>query len=51
MNHSSENYLHIEPGAKIAQFILTKFETPNIVDVFHLDSNERVDRGCGGSGN
>ena len=31
MNHSKENHLHIEPGDKIVQFVLTRYETPEVV--------------------
>ena len=51
MNHSSENHLHIERGDKIALFILSKFETHNFVEVFHLDSTERGDRCFKSNGN
>ena len=33
MNHSTDNHLHIEPGGRIAQFILTRLETPEVVEV------------------
>ena len=51
MNHSKENHLHIEPGDKIGQFVLTRYETPEVVEVSHLDSTERGDKGFGSSRN
>ena len=31
MNHSKENHLHIELGDKIVQFVLTRYETPEVL--------------------
>ena len=51
MNHSMQNHLHIEPGDKIGQFILTRFDTPKIEEVFHIEPIERDKKGFGSSGN
>ena len=50
INHSTKEHLHTEPGDKFAQFILTKFDAPEIVEVFSLDGTERGDKGFGSSG-
>ena len=50
MNYSKENHLHIEPGDKIGQFVLTVYKTPEIVEVSHLDSTEKGYKGFGRSG-
>ena len=50
INHITKEHLHIEPGDKIAQFILTRFDAPEIVEVFSLDATERGDKGFGSSG-
>ena len=50
MNHSKENHLHIKPGDKIGQFVLTRYETPEVVEVSDLDSTERGDKGFCSSG-
>ena len=51
MNHSRENHLHIEPGDKIGQFVLTRYETLKVVEVTHIDSTARGDKRFGSSGN
>ena len=50
INHSTKEHLHIEPGDKIGQFILTKFDAPENVEVFSFDATERGDKGFGSSG-
>ena len=50
MNHSTQNHLHIEPGDKIGQFVLTRFETSKIVEVFQFESTERGGKGFRSSG-
>ena len=50
INHSTKEHLHIEPGDKIAQFILTKFDAPKIVGVFSLDATERGNKDFVSSG-
>ena len=50
INHSTKEHLHIELGDKIAQFILTKFDAPKIVEVFLLDATTRGDKDFGSSG-
>ena len=47
MNHSTNFKLIIEVGDKIAQFILTKVKSPDVVKVSELDSTAR---GSGGFG-
>ena len=50
INHSAQNHLHIELGDKIGQFILTRFETPEIVEVFQIEPTERGEKGFRSSG-
>ena len=45
MNHSTDNHLHIEPGDRIAQFILTRFETLEVAEVIDVDATSRGDKG------
>lgn len=40
MNHGQEN-LNINLGDRIAQFILTRYETPDVEEVDKLDSTSR----------
>ena len=47
MNHSTNFKLIIEVGDKIAQFILTRVKSPDVVEVNELDSTAR---GSGGFG-
>ena len=51
MNHSMQNHLHIEPGDEIGQFILNRFDIPEIEEVFHIEHTERGKKGFGSSGN
>ena len=50
MNHSSNCALNIESGNRIAQFILTRYGTPDIVEVTELDTTACVASGFGSSG-
>ena len=50
MNHSTVFELNIEVGDKIAQFILTRFESPDVVEVRELDSTARGSGGFGITG-
>ena len=50
MNHSSDFDLKTEAGNRIAQFILTRYETPDIVEVTKLDSTARDASDFGSSG-
>ena len=40
MNHSIDTHLHIESGDRITQFIMTRFETPELVKVVDFDATE-----------
>ena len=46
----SKDTLNITRGDHIAQFILTRYDTPDVVEVFDLDNTERGERGFGSSG-
>lgn len=48
-NHSNEWYT-FDPGDKVAQMIIMKHETPDMVQVNSLDETERGDNGFGSSG-
>ena len=50
MNHSTDFDLNIEVGDKSAQFILTRFESPDVVEVSELDSATRSSVGFGSTG-
>ena len=50
MNHSVETHLHIEPGDRIAQFIMSRFETHEFVEVVDVDATERGHGGLGSTG-
>ena len=50
MNHSTNSHLNIEQGDRIAQFILTKYETPDVIEVLEIDSTERGSDGFGSTG-
>ena len=50
MNHSSNCTLNIESDNRIAQFIFTRYGTPDIVEVTELDSTARGASGFGSSG-
>ena len=50
MNHNTVFELNIEVGDKIAQFILTRFESPDVVEVRELDSTARGSGGFGITG-
>ena len=41
----SKDLLNIARGNRIAQFILMRYETPDVVEVFDLDNNERGEEG------
>ena len=49
LNHSKDS-LNITRGDRIAQFILTRYETPDVVEEFDLDNTERGERGFGSTG-
>ena len=51
INHSRENHLHIEQSDKIGQFVLTRYETPKVVELTHTDSTARGDKDFGSSAN
>ena len=46
-NHSVDTHLHIEPRDLIAQFIMTRFETPELEEVVDVDATERGQEGFG----
>ena len=48
-NHSTET-LNIEAGNRIAQVVLTRYETPDIVEVNDLEQTSRASDGFGSSG-
>ena len=48
--HSTDFDLNIEVGDKTAQFILTSFESPDVVEVSELDSTARGSGGFGSTG-
>ena len=50
MNHNTDNHLHIKPGDRMAQFILTRFETSEVVEVIDVDATSRGDKGFGRTG-
>ena len=50
MNHSTDLELSIEVGDRIAQFILTRFEAPNVIGVSELDSTARGSGSLGSTG-
>ena len=50
MNHSSNCALNIESDNRIAQFIFTRYGTPDIVEVTELDSTALGASGFGSSG-
>ena len=41
MNQSTVTHLHIECWDRITQFIMTKFETHELVEVVEVDANDR----------
>ena len=41
MNHSSDSDLNIDAANCIAQFLLTRYKTPDIVEVTEFDSTAR----------
>ena len=50
LNHSVDTHLHIEPEDRIAQFIMTRFETPKLEEVVDVDATEKVHGGFGSTG-
>ena len=46
----SDDWYTFEPGDKVAQMIIMKHETPDMVQVNSLDETERGDNGFGSSG-
>ena len=50
MNHNDDTLLHIEPGDRIAQFIMTRFKTPKLKEVVDVDATERGHEGFGSTG-
>lgn len=45
MNHSPKYHLHIGPRDHIAQFIMTRYKTPKLLEVIEADATRR---GSGG---
>ena len=41
MNHSVDTHLHMKRGDRIAQFIMTRFETPEFEEIVDVDATER----------
>ena len=50
MNYSVDTHLHIEPGDRIAQFIMTRFVTAELEEVVDIDATERGQGGFGSTG-
>ena len=50
MSHSTDFNFNIEVGDKISQFILTRFESADVVEVSELDSTDRGSGGFGSNG-
>ena len=50
MNHNDDTLLHIEPGDRIAQFIMTRFKTSKLKEVVDVDATERGHEGFGSTG-
>ena len=42
INHCIDTHLHIEPGDRIAQFILMRYETQKVVEVVEVDATDTV---------
>ena len=40
-NHSVDTHLHIERGDQIAQFLMTRFETPELEEIVDDDATEQ----------
>ena len=49
LNHSKVS-LNISRDDRIAQFVLTRYETPEIIEVVDTDNTERGAKGFGSSG-
>lgn len=47
MHRSTDSHLNIERGDRIALFILTKYETLDVIELLEIDSTKR---GSGGFG-
>ena len=50
MNHSVDIHLHIKPGDCVARFILTRYETPEVVEIIKVDATDRGSAGFGSNG-
>jgi dUTP pyrophosphatase len=48
-NHGSEDF-HVKIGDRIAQFIITKITTPEVLEVDKLEKTERGEGGFGSTG-
>ena len=49
LNQSAETF-NIDAGDRVAQFVLTRYETPDIVEVSDLEQTIRATNGFGSSG-
>ena len=49
LNQSAETF-SIDAGDRVAQFVLTRYETPDIVEVSDLEQTIRASNGFGSSG-
>ena len=49
LNQSAETFT-IDAGDRVAQFVLTRYETPDIVEVSDLEQTIRASNGFGSSG-
>ena len=49
LNQSAETF-NIDAGDRVAQFVLTRYETPDIVEVSDLEQTIRASNGFGSSG-
>ena len=47
INHSTNSHLNIKREDRIVQFILTKYETTDVIEVLEIDSTERGSDGFG----
>ena len=50
MNHSVDTHLHMDPGDRIAQFIMTRFQTTELEEVVDVDATERGQSYFGSTG-
>ena len=49
LNQSAETF-NIDAGDRVAQFVLTRYKTPDIVEVSDLEQTIRASNGFGSSG-